>query len=101
MTGDSRDIQFELQIAVLLFRVKINKLQFHSQHDLVCSLHHNPLVIECKRPRKNRTLPGAYAKAAHQIETSAFVSTNPNTKGIVALSSRSSFQLSLVPDILR
>jgi hypothetical protein len=85
MTGDSRDIQFELQIAVLLFRVKINKLQFHSQHDLVCSLHHNPLVIECKRPRKNRTLRDAYAKAAHQIETSDLVSTNPNTKGIVAL----------------
>ena len=85
VTGDSRDIQFEVQIAALLFRVKINKLQFDAQHDLICSLHHNPLVIECKRPRKNRTLRNAYAKAAHQIETSDLITTNPNSKGIVAL----------------
>lgn len=51
----------------------------------MCSLHHNPLVIECKRPRKNRTLRDAYAKGAHQIETSDLVSTSQNTKGIVAL----------------
>ena len=85
VTGDSRDIQFEVEIAALLFRVKINKLQFHSRHDLVCSLHHNPLIIECKRPRKDRTLREAYAKAAYQIETSDLVTANPNTKGIVAL----------------
>lgn len=85
VTGDARDIQFELQIAALLFRVKVNKLQLHAQHDLVCSLYHNPLIIECKRPRKNRTLKNAYAKAAHQIETSDLLTKNPNTKGIVAL----------------
>jgi len=85
VTGDSRDIQFEVQIAALLFRVKINKLQFDARQDLICSLHHNPLVIECKRPRKSRTLRDAYAKAAHQIETSDLNTTNPNTKGIVAL----------------
>ena len=85
VNGDSRDIQFEVQIAALLFRVKINKLHFHAQHDLVCSLHHNPLIIECKRPRKNRTLKNAYGKAAHQIESSDLITTNPSTKGIVAL----------------
>jgi hypothetical protein len=84
-TGDSRDTQFELQIAALLFRAKISKLQLHAQHDAVCSLYHNPLIIECKRPRKNRTLRDAYAKGAHQIETSNLVTTNTNTKGIVAL----------------
>jgi hypothetical protein len=83
--GDSRDTQFELVIAALLFRVKINKLQFHSRHDLVCYLYHNPLIVECKRPRKNRTLREAYAKGAYQIETSDLVAANPNAKGIVAL----------------
>jgi len=85
VTGDSRDIQFELVIAALLLRVRINNLQLHPRHDLVCSLHHNPLIIECKRPRKDRTLRDAYAKAAYQIETSDLVAANPSTKGIVAL----------------
>jgi hypothetical protein len=85
VTGDSRDTQFELVIAALLFRVKINKLQLHSRHDVVCYLHHNPLIIECKRPRKSRTLRDAYAKGAHQIETSDLVATNPKSKGVVAL----------------
>ncbi len=85
VTGSARDIQFELEITALLFQAKINNLRFDSRHDLVCSLYHNPLIVECKRPRKNGTLREAYAKGAHQIESSALIAENPNTKGIVAL----------------
>ena len=85
MTGSSRDTQFELDIAALLFRAKINALRFDARHDLVCSLLHNPLIIECKRPRKNKTLRDLYASGAHQIESSPLIKENPDTKGIVAL----------------
>jgi hypothetical protein len=85
VTGSSRDTQFELEIAALLFRAKINELRFDSRHDLVCSLLHNPLIIECKRPRKNKTLRDVYASGAHQIESSTRIEENPDTKGIVAL----------------
>ena len=85
LTGDSRDIQFELQIAALLSRTEISGLRFDARHDLVCSLSQDPLIIECKRPRKGKTLKEAYAKAAHQIETSNVVPEYPNTRGIVAL----------------
>ncbi|MBV8227892.1 MAG: hypothetical protein JO232_22185 [Verrucomicrobia bacterium] len=85
VTGDSRDTQFELQIAALLFRVEMSELRFDGRHDLVCSLDQNPLIIECKRPRKDKTLKESYAKAAYQIETSDLFAENPNTRGIVAL----------------
>jgi hypothetical protein len=85
VTGDSRDTQFELQIAALLFRAEMNQLRFDVRHDLVCSLNQDPLIIECKRPRKDKTLKEAYAKAAHQIETSSLMAANPNTRGIVAI----------------
>jgi hypothetical protein len=84
-SGSSRDFQFELHIAAILFQAKINKLRFDNRHDLVCSLHHNPLIIECKRPRKNETIKTSYASAAYQIESSSLVEANPKTKGIVAL----------------
>jgi hypothetical protein len=85
VTGSARNIQFELEMAALLFQERINNLRFDSRHDLVCSLYHNPLIVECKRPRKNRTLGDAYAEGAHQIDSSSLVAENPNTKGIVAL----------------
>jgi hypothetical protein len=85
VTGDSRDTQFELQIAALLFRAEISDLRFDTRHDLVCSLNQNPLIIECKRPRKGKTLKEAYAKAAYQIETSALIAKNSKARGIVAL----------------
>jgi hypothetical protein len=84
-SGSSRDFQFELHVAAILFQAKINKLRFDTRHDLICSLYHNPLIIECKRPRKDETIKTSYAAAAYQIESSSLVKTNPMTRGIVAL----------------
>jgi hypothetical protein len=85
VTGSFRDTVFELEIAALLYRARMNGLRFDPRHDLVCSLLDEPLIIECKRPRSNETIRDLYASGAHQIETSTSIRENPNTKGIVAL----------------
>jgi hypothetical protein len=84
-TNLGRNVLFELNLASKLWRAGFSPI-LGEHPDVLCRVDGRDIYIECKRPLSENGIGVAYRRALYQLATDLKGTTNPDARGVVALS---------------